>query len=159
MTDNLSQQQILVCVKQLRLYFPVGPRLPFGHLSAHIKAVDDISFDVYRGETLGLVGESGCGKTTAGRAILQLYRPTAGEVIFRGVDMVRQSHEEVRRARRYMQMIFQDPYASLNPHMRIGEIRLRRAHLGPRRLHPGPDHQSAAATAGGAASHLSVHRP
>jgi oligopeptide transport system ATP-binding protein len=130
MTDNLSQQQILVCVKQLRLYFPVGPRLPFGHLSAHIKAVDDISFDVYRGETLGLVGESGCGKTTAGRAILQLYRPTAGEVIFRGVDMVRQSHEEVRRARRYMQMIFQDPYASLNPHMRIGEIIAR-----PLRVH------------------------
>jgi len=130
MTDNLSQQQILVCVKQLRLYFPVGPRLPLGHLSAHIKAVDDISFDVYRGETLGLVGESGCGKTTAGRAILQLYRPTAGEVIFRGVDMVRQSHEEVRRARRYMQMIFQDPYASLNPHMRIGEIIAR-----PLRVH------------------------
>jgi ABC-type oligopeptide transport system ATPase subunit len=68
------------------------------------------------GGRFGLVGESGCGKTTAGRAILQLYRPTAGEVIFRGTDLVRQSPEEVRQARRYMQMIFQDPYASLNPH-------------------------------------------
>jgi oligopeptide transport system ATP-binding protein len=130
MTEIRSQQQVLVGVKQLRLYFPVGPRLPLGRFSAHIKAVDNISFDIYRGETLGLVGESGCGKTTAGRAILQLYRPTAGEVIFRGADLVRQGEEEVRQARRYMQMIFQDPYASLNPHMRIGEIIAR-----PLRVH------------------------
>ena len=130
MTEIRSQQQVLVRVKQLRLYFPLGPRVPLGRLSAHVKAVDDISFDIYRGETLGLVGESGCGKTTAGRAILQLYRPTAGEVIFRGTDLVRQSQEEVRQARRYMQMIFQDPYASLNPHMRIGEIIAR-----PLRVH------------------------
>ena len=130
MTEIRSQQQVLVRVKQLRLYFPLGPRVRLGRLSAHVKAVDNISFDIYRGETLGLVGESGCGKTTAGRAILQLYRPTAGEVIFRGTDLVRQSQEEIRQARRYMQMIFQDPYASLNPHMRIGEIIAR-----PLRVH------------------------
>jgi len=122
--------QALVRVKALQLYFPVRARVPFARAAGYIKAVDNISFDIYRGETLGLVGESGCGKTTAGRAILQLYRPTAGEIIFRGTDLVRQSPEEVRRARRYMQMIFQDPYASLNPHMRIGEIIAR-----PLRVH------------------------
>jgi oligopeptide transport system ATP-binding protein len=90
--------------------------------SGYIKAVDDISFDIYQGETLGLVGESGCGKTTAGRTILQLYHPTAGDVFFNGTNLVNQSPEEIRKARRYMQMIFQDPYASLNPQMRVSEI-------------------------------------
>ena len=97
-----------------------------------MKAVDGVTFDIRRGETLGMVGESGCGKTTAGRAILQLYRPTAGYVTFDGVDLVRQSPRSVRRARRHMQMIFQDPYASLNPQMRVGEIIGR-----PLRVHGG----------------------
>ncbi len=82
-----------------------------------MRAVDDISFDIKRGETLGLVGESGCGKSTTGRAILQLHRPTSGKVIFDGVDLVKIDGEELRNMRRKMQMIFQDPYSSLNPRM------------------------------------------
>jgi oligopeptide transport system ATP-binding protein len=122
--------QVLVQVNQLKMYFPIRAGFVFNRTAAHIKAVDGVSFDIYKGETLGLVGESGCGKSTAGRAILHLYRPTSGEVIFRGSDLVGQTESELRRARRHMQMIFQDPYASLNPHMRVGEIIAR-----PLRVH------------------------
>jgi len=130
MTEASMSLRALVRVKHLQLYFPARASLPFIRAAGYIKAVDDISFDIFRGETLGLVGESGCGKTTAGRAILQLNRPTAGEVIFRGKDLVREGPEEIRLTRRYMQMVFQDPYASLNPHMTIGEIIAR-----PLRVH------------------------
>jgi oligopeptide transport system ATP-binding protein len=109
-------------VKDLKVHFPIRSGIIFDRVIGQIKAVDGISFDIHKGETLGLVGESGCGKTTAGRAILQLYRATGGEVIFRGANLVEQSATEVREARRYLQMIFQDPYASLNPQMRVGEI-------------------------------------
>jgi oligopeptide transport system ATP-binding protein len=88
----------------------------------HIKAVDGVDFEVYKGETLGLVGESGCGKSTTGRAILQLYRPTAGHVFFGDVDLTTMKGDVLRRQRRRMQMIFQDPYASLNPRMTVGAI-------------------------------------
>jgi oligopeptide/dipeptide ABC transporter ATP-binding protein len=130
MSEASAQGPALLSVRELKLYFPIRGGVAFNRTAGYFKAVDGISFDIYRGETLGLVGESGCGKTTAGRAILQLYRPTGGEVIFRGEDLVRQSPDEVRGARRYMQMIFQDPYASLNPQMRVGEIIAR-----PLRVH------------------------
>jgi oligopeptide transport system ATP-binding protein len=121
--------QVLVRVKDLKMHFPIRAGL-LGRVVGAVKAVDGVSFDIMKGETLGLVGESGCGKTTTGRAILRLYEPTSGEVTFRGTDLAAQGAEEVRRTRRHMQMIFQDPYASLNPQMRVGEIIAR-----PLRVH------------------------
>ncbi|MCH7738298.1 MAG: ABC transporter ATP-binding protein [Chloroflexi bacterium] len=113
---------ILLEVKNLKMYFPVGSgflsRKPVGY----VKAVDDISFTVKRGETLGLVGESGCGKTTTGRCILQLYKPTAGQIIFDGQDLTQLNTKRMRAMRREMQVIFQDPYSSLNPRMTAGNI-------------------------------------
>jgi oligopeptide transport system ATP-binding protein len=120
---------VLVRVKDLKMHFPVRAGV-LNRIVGAIKAVDGLTFDILKGETLGLVGESGCGKTTAGRAILQLYRPTGGEVAFQGVDLASQGSQALRRARRHMQMIFQDPYASLNPQMRVGEIIAR-----PLRVH------------------------
>jgi oligopeptide/dipeptide ABC transporter ATP-binding protein len=113
--------QNLIEVRNLTKHFPVGA----GFLSASrdvVKAVDDVSFSIRRGETLGLVGESGCGKSTTGRAILRLIEPTSGEIRFEGNDMLALSPGELRRLRREMQIIFQDPYSSLNPRMKVGEI-------------------------------------
>jgi oligopeptide transport system ATP-binding protein len=104
------------------MHFPITQGIVVQRKVGAIKAVDGLTFDVQRGETLGLVGESGCGKSTTGRAILQLYRPTAGEVYFEGVDLINIKGEQLRRMRRRMQMIFQDPYASLNPRMTVGDI-------------------------------------
>ena len=117
-----SQNEILVDVKGLKKYFPITQGIIFQKHIGDIKAVDGIDFFIRRGETLGLVGESGCGKTTTGRAILQLYRPTAGHVYFEGEDLTQMRGEQLRRMRRRMQMIFQDPYASLNPRMTVGGI-------------------------------------
>ena len=111
----------LLQVDDLKMYFPIY-RGVFQRKVGDVRAVDGISFDVKRGETLGLVGESGCGKSTTGRAILQLYKPTAGEVVFDGVDLIHLKGEELRQMRRKMQMIFQDPYASLNPRMTVEQI-------------------------------------
>jgi len=111
----------LVRVKNLKKYFPIHGGV-LGGVIAWVKAVDDISFDIYEGETLGLVGESGSGKTTTGKTILQLYRPTDGEVYFEGKLINNLKGEELRKLRRNMQIIFQDPYGSLNPRMPISEI-------------------------------------
>ena len=113
---------ILLEVKNLKMYFPVSSGMLFQRTVAHIKAVDDVSFFVKRGETLGLVGESGCGKTTTGRCILQLYKPTGGQVIFEGQNLMELSSRQMRAMRREMQVIFQDPYSSLNPRMTAGNI-------------------------------------
>ncbi len=112
----------LLEVHDLRMHFPITKGIIFQRQVGAIKAVDGLNFRMYEGETLGLVGESGCGKSTTGRAILQLYRPTAGEVIFEGKDLTKTKGESLRKMRRRMQMIFQDPYASLNPRMTVGSI-------------------------------------
>jgi oligopeptide transport system ATP-binding protein len=112
----------LLRVENLKMYFPITQGIILQRQVGWVRAVDDISFNVKRGETLGLVGESGCGKSTTGRAILQLYKPTAGNVNFIGKDLVKLSGGDLRKMRREMQMIFQDPYASLNPRMTVGSI-------------------------------------
>ena len=122
MADNTNGKEVLLKVENLKKYFPIRRGIVFQRVVGNVHAVDDVTFDIYRGETLGLVGESGCGKSTTGRTLLQLYRPTAGSVHFDGVDLVALKGNDLRRMRQKMQMIFQDPYASLNPRMTVGEI-------------------------------------
>ncbi len=121
-----TTNEILLRVEDLKMYFPLTRGIILQRKVGEVKAVDGISFFIRRGETLGLVGESGCGKSTTGRAILQLYRPTDGHVYFRTdgteVDLTQVKGRQLREMRRRMQMIFQDPYASLNPRMTVGEI-------------------------------------
>jgi oligopeptide transport system ATP-binding protein len=112
----------LLSVNNLVMHFPLTRGIIFQRKVGAVQAVDGISFDVKPGETLGLVGESGCGKSTTGRAILQLYKPTDGEVIFKGKDLTKLNGGDMRKMRRHLQMIFQDPYASLNPRMTVGNI-------------------------------------
>src|ERR1043166_1699819 len=112
----------LLRVEHLKMYFPITQGIILQRQVGWVRAVDDITFSVKRGETLGLVGESGCGKSTTGRAILQLYKPTGGTVNFLNKSLTTLSGGDLRKMRREMQMIFQDPYASLNPRMTVGSI-------------------------------------
>ncbi|SCX91231.1 ABC transporter ATP-binding protein [Alkaliphilus peptidifermentans] len=114
-------KQTLLKVTDLKTYFPVTGGI-FGGVKAHVKAVDGVSFEVYQGETLGLVGESGCGKSTTGRTVLRLIEPTAGNITFEDQDILKLKKSEMVKLRKEMQMIFQDPYSSLNPRKMIKEI-------------------------------------
>lgn len=116
----LASQPPQLEIKNLKMYFPIKRGI-FGKVKDYVKAVDDVSFNVYPGETIGLVGESGCGKTTLGRAILRLVEPTSGSITFEGKDITHINKEELRKLRKDIQIIFQDPYSSLNPRMTIGE--------------------------------------
>ena len=118
----MTSDEVLIKVRNLKMHFPANRGGILPRARGVIKAVDGISFDIGKGETLGLVGESGCGKSTTGRAILQLHRPTAGEVWFRDLNLTSLHGERLRQMRRHMQMVFQDPYASLNPRMTVGDI-------------------------------------
>jgi oligopeptide transport system ATP-binding protein len=119
--QNNSTDDVLVRVEDLRMHFPIYKGILRRQVGA-VKAVDGLSFEIRRGETLGLVGESGCGKSTTGRAILRLYDPTSGQVHIEGKDIAELSHGDLRKMRPSMQMIFQDPQASLNPRMTVGSI-------------------------------------
>ncbi|MCT4606052.1 MAG: ABC transporter ATP-binding protein [Marinisporobacter sp.] len=116
-----KNDDILLEVKNLKKYFPIRKGF-FGKNVQYVKAVDDVSFYIKRGETLGLVGESGCGKSTTGRTLIRLYEPTAGEIIFGGAEIGMMNEKEIYPFRKKMQMIFQDPYASLNTRMTVGDI-------------------------------------
>jgi oligopeptide/dipeptide ABC transporter ATP-binding protein len=120
-TTKAKRDELLLEIKDLKKYFPIRGGV-FSRVVANVKAVEDMNFTIKRGEVVGLVGESGSGKTTAGRAILRLIEPTAGEILFDGVDVAKLSKSKLREYRRKMQIIFQDPFASLNPRMSVGDI-------------------------------------
>ncbi len=119
---SVKSDDYILRVEGLKMHFPITQGILFQKQVGAIRAVDGLTFSIKRGETLGLVGESGCGKSTTGRSILQLYRPTAGHVFFEDKDLTLLNGTEMRHQRRQMQMIFQDPYASLNPRMTVGNI-------------------------------------
>jgi peptide/nickel transport system ATP-binding protein len=118
----VTQNGSLVSLENLKVYFPIKSGILLDRHIGDIKAVDDVSLEIQRGETLGLVGESGCGKSTVGRAIMRLYKPTAGRIVFDGEDITERGEGELRGLRRRMQMIFQDPFSSLNPRHSVGRI-------------------------------------
>ena len=122
MADTLVATNTLVDVRDLKMHFPLTKGIVLQRVVGHVRAVDGISFSIVRGQTLGLVGESGSGKTTIGRTIVRLYKPTAGQILFGDKDLAKMEGEEMRQMRRRVQMIFQDPFASLNPRYTIGSL-------------------------------------
>jgi oligopeptide/dipeptide ABC transporter ATP-binding protein len=120
-TNLKTQKDVLLQVKNLKKYFPIRNGL-FSKVTGNVKAVDDVSFEIIKGETLGLVGESGCGKTTVGRTLLRLLEPTSGSIFYKGEDISNYSRSQLRPLRPKMQIIFQDPYSSLNPRMTVGNM-------------------------------------
>ncbi len=121
-TASNKHDEVLLDVQHLKMLFPITQGLIRQRVTGYVHAVDGVDFSIQRGETLGLVGESGCGKSTTGRAVLQLYRPSEGHVYFHGRDLTTMSREQLRLERRRLQIIFQDPYASLNPRMTVADI-------------------------------------
>src|SRR3979409_921886 len=117
-----TSAQTLISIKDLKVHFPLGRGSLFRRSRQVVKAVDGVSLDIYPGETLGLVGESGCGKSTLGRAVLRLTEPPSGQILFRGSALAHLSNSAMREQRRHLQIIFQDPYASLNPRMTVSQI-------------------------------------
>ena len=122
MVDTLVGSKTLVDVRDLKMHFPLTRGIIFQRVVGHVRAVDGVSFSIERGQTLGLVGESGSGKTTIGRTIVRLYKPTGGQVLFGDTDLAKLGGEELRQIRRRVQMVFQDPFASLNPRYTIGSL-------------------------------------
>src|SRR5438132_1372334 len=122
MVDTLVGSKTLLDVRDLKMHFPLTRGIIFQRVVGYVRAVDGVSFSIERGQTLGLVGESGSGKTTIGRTIVRLYKPTTGQVLFGDTDLAKLGGEELRQIRRRVQMVFQDPYASLNPRYTIGSL-------------------------------------
>jgi oligopeptide transport system ATP-binding protein len=122
MSEPLNKGEPLLVVEHLKKYFPIKKGLLIERAVDYVKAVDDVSFEIYPGETLGLVGESGSGKSTTGYCVIKLLKPDSGSVRFLGNDVLTMSRRELREVRREMQIVFQDPYASLNPRMTVGDI-------------------------------------
>jgi len=122
MADTLVGSKTLLDIRDLKMHFPLTRGIVMQRVVGHVRAVDGISFSIERGQTLGLVGESGSGKTTIGRTIIRLYKPTAGQILFDNKDLAITDGEELRQMRRRVQMVFQDPYASLNPRFTIGSL-------------------------------------
>ncbi len=118
----MENKEVLLSVQDLKKYFPIKDGIIFSRTVGNVHAVDGLTFDIYKGETLGLVGESGCGKSTTGRTILQLQRATSGKVIFNGQDLTQLKGNELRAIRKDLQIIFQDPYASLDPRMSVAQL-------------------------------------
>jgi len=129
MAETLVASKTLVDVRDLKMHFPLTQGILFQRVIGYVRAVDGVSFSIERGQTMGLVGESGSGKTTIGRTIVRLYKPTSGQIMFGDKDLAIMSGEELRLARQRVQMIFQDPYASLNPRYTIGSLIAEPMHI------------------------------
>ena len=129
MVDSLVASQTLVDVRDLKMYFPLTKGIVLQRVVGYVRAVDGISFSIGKGQTMGLVGESGSGKTTIGRTVIRLYKPTSGQILFGNQDLAQINGEELRQMRRRVQMVFQDPYASLNPRFTIGSLVAEPMHI------------------------------